>query len=96
MAEKPEQVTPEEVELWLTSRVTKAYLYTIAQDYEQCIRAAGTGALVDSSNADMTHAQLHSAMGKQHAYATCAEPVSMLAAHQMIFEPEPEKEDGGS
>ena len=92
-AEYP-QVTSDQVELWLANPVTKAYLRCLGWKEADTIEQAGTGKLVDSSNADMTHALLHRGLGQQDALKDAALPEKLLDFYRMIYRPPPpEKEE---
>ena len=81
MAKEPlefPQVTEAQLEIWLASPVTEAYLDCLDWKRRDTIEAAGSGKLTDSSNADMTHALLHRSLGQQDAYAEAAKPEKLL------------------
>ena len=95
MAAKPHdqpQVTRDQIDIWLTSPVTQAMLTALHWKHRDSIHATGSGKLVDSSSADLTHAIIHGQMGKQDAYAEATDPVGILESYDLIFEPEEETE----
>lgn len=96
MAKEPlefPQVTEADIELWRANRVTRAYLRCLEWKADDQRDLAGTGKLVDSSSADMTHALLHRALGQRDAYAEAREPEKVLEFYAMIFHPPSEDED---
>ena len=86
-----DQVTETQVEIWLAGSVTKTFLQCLEWRRLDTRDAAGSGALIDSSSADLTHALLHRALGKQDAYTEAQHCETMLDHYQMIFHP-PEEE----
>lgn len=95
MAEKPEhdhpQVTRDQISLWLTDPVTKCLLTAAQWSYNDWVKNAGDGTLINSSNADHNHAVIHTALGRQAAYTEMMNPVDMLYRARLIFEPEGEE-----
>lgn len=86
------QVTEAQVELWLASPVTKTFLRCLEWKRLDTVDAAGSGKLIDSSSADLTHALLHRSLGQQDVYYECGRPEPMLDFYEMIFHP-PEEEE---
>ena len=76
------QVTEDQVELWMASPVTKTFIQCLHWKREDTRDQAGTGVLTDSSNADLTHALLHRALGQQDGYQTAAAPEPILPINQ--------------
>ncbi len=96
MAKEPlefPQVTEADIELWRANRVTRAYLRCLAWKADDQRDAAGTGVLVDSSNADLTHALLHRALGQRDAWLEAGKPEPLLEFYAMIFHPPSEDEE---
>lgn len=95
---KHPQITDDQLELWLAHPATRAFLSCIGWAVNDSIEAAGSGKLVDSSSADLTHALLHRALGEQDGLRKAADPARMLEYYNMIFYPpnEEETEDGGN
>lgn len=90
------QVAPELIELWLAHPVTKVLLECLEWKRLDIQDAAGNGELVDSSNADLTHAVIHRALGQQDAYREMSDPYlvrGILEHYGMIIEPEEETND---
>ena len=88
------QVTEAQVEIWLTNPVTLTLLQCLEWNRLDSRDAAGSGTLVDSSSADLTHALLHRNLGQQDAYRECEDPVQIFEHYEMIdHPPQPEKED---
>ncbi len=82
------QVPQEVVDLWLALPVTRAFLQCLEWRRLDTRDAAGDGTLVDSSNADLTHAVIHRALGQQDVYKELSDPVEILNYYDMIMEPE--------
>lgn len=93
--EAPEhpQVTEAQVETWLANPVTVAFQKCLEWKREDTAEAAGTGKLVDSGNADMTHAMLHRALGQQDGYTEAQKFEAILDHYVMIYHPPPEEEE---
>jgi hypothetical protein len=87
------QVTESMLEIWLANPVTKAYMRCLQWKADDQRDAAGTGELVDSSNADMTHALLHRSLGQRDAYIVAIKPEGLLDYYKMIFRPPPPEEE---
>ncbi|MGI9250910.1 MAG: hypothetical protein ACR2PR_06900 [Pseudohongiellaceae bacterium] len=87
------QITQDQFDIWLTSPVTVAYLKCLEYKRLDTQDAAGSGRLVDSSNADLTHAIMHRALGQQDAYRAAYIPWDLLTFYQMVFIPEPKEEN---
>ena len=87
MSEETEypQITPDQLDLWLASSTTKAYLRCLAWKTADTVEQGGTGRLVDSSNADMTHAMMHRNLGQQDAFKEAALPEKLLEFYRMIY-----------
>ena len=94
MSEETEypQITSDQLDLWFANPVTKAYLHCLAWKTADIVEQTGTGKLVDSSNADMTHALLHRALGQQDSLTEAALPEKLLEFYDMIYRP-PAKEE---
>lgn len=88
------QLTEPQVEIWLGSAVTKTFLQCLEWKWLDCRDQAGTGVLVDSGNADMTHALLHRSLGQQDAYTEAGKPEVLLDFYEMILHPSPPEEEG--
>ena len=86
------QVTEAQVELWLASPVTKIFQQCLEWKRLDIVEAAGTGKLIDSSSADLTHALLHRSLGQQDAYTAGQRCEDLLDFYEMIFHP-PEEEE---
>ena len=92
--ELPEaQITQDQYDIWLTSPVTIAYLKCLEFKRLDTRDAAGEGKLVDSSNADLTHAMLHRALGQQDAYRAAHIPWDLLTFYGLVYFPEDEEEN---
>lgn len=91
MAKEPEfpQVTEVQTELWLAMPVTKTFMQCLAWKWLDTRDAAGSGAMIDSSSADLTHALLHRALGQQDAYTEAQKPEDLMDHYEMIFHPPP-------
>ncbi len=87
------QITPDQLELWLANPVTKGYLRCLSWKEADTVEQAGTGKLVDSSNADMTHAMLHRALGQQDALKEAALPEKLFDFYRMVYRPPPETDE---
>lgn len=99
MAKEPPrypQVTEDQIELWRANAVTRAYLSALEFKRLDIRDAAGVGKLTDSSNADLTHALLHRALGQQDGLSMAAQPESLLEDYGLILHPEPDEESDGS
>lgn len=83
------QITGDQFELWEANPVTKAYLRCLAWKEADTVEHTGTGRLVDSSNADMTHALVHRSLGQQDAYKEAALPEKLLEFYRMVYRPPP-------
>ena len=95
MAKEPQpypQVTDDQVELWLANPCTKAFLMACEFKRLDIRDAAGTGKLTDSSNADLTHALLHRALGQQDGLDFAEHPESLLDQYGLILHPAPKEE----
>ena len=90
---KHPQITEAELEIWQGSRVTAMFMQVLQWKLDKIRDDAGTGKLVDSSNADMTHAMAHQNMGQQDALKWALDPEKMMEADGMILHPEPEPEE---
>jgi hypothetical protein len=90
------QVTQDQFDIWLNSPVTIAYLKCLEYSRLDTIDSAGNGSIVDSSNADTTHAMIHRALGKQDAYRAAYIPWDMLTHYRMVFIPEPKQDEDGT
>ena len=96
MATEPEKrptVTLTQFELWLNNPVTKVYLNTLEQRLFDEETAAGTGKLVDSSNADMTHAMIHRSLGVQDGLQQARNPERLMSGLNRIDYPEDPEPD---
>ena len=96
MAKEPPrhpQVTEDQVEIWLANPVTKTLLQCFQWKFEDTRDAAGTGKLVDSGNADLTHAMLHRALGQQDIWQEAQQVEAVLEHYEMVFHPPPEDEE---
>lgn len=87
------QVTEAQLEIWLAGAVTKTFLRCLEWKRLDTVDAAGTGKLIDSSSADLTHALLHRALGQQDAYTEAQRCEQMLDFYEMIFHPPPPEEE---
>ena len=87
------QVTEAQVELWLASPVTKTFLQCLEWKRQDTVDAAGSGKLIDSASADLTHALLHRALGQQDAYIEAQRCELLLEFYEMIFHPPPPDEE---
>lgn len=88
MQETPQypQVTPEQVQLWESNPVTKAYLKCLEWRREDVRDDASNGSIVDSSCADLTHAFIHKNLGQQEGLTTASAYNSLFAEFNMILE----------
>ncbi len=82
------QVTQEQIDLWLAQPVSKVFLSCLEFKRLDIRDAAGDGTLVDSSNADLTHAVIHHALGQQAMLAEAADPRRLMEFYEMVFIPE--------
>lgn len=89
------QITEPQMEIWLASPVTKAYLQCLEWKRADNRDAAGSGKLVDSASADVTHAMLHRALGQQDGYLEAGKPETLLDFYEMIFRPPKEEAENG-
>lgn len=87
------KLTEIQVELWLGDPVTINYLRCLDWLRLDTRDAAGSGELIDSSSADLTHALLHRALGRQDAYVEASNPEQIFDRYVMIEHPEPEEKD---
>lgn len=87
------QLTEDQVDLWQSNQVTKAFIQCLTWKAADVAEAAGTGKLADSGNADLTHALIHHALGQQDAYGKAAQPEELLDFYNLIFRPPPEDEE---
>ncbi len=85
-------VTDVQFDIWIDHPVTFAFLKALTFRREDEKEAAGGGNIVDSSNADLTHALIHRALGRQDAYEAACDPWSMLLRYELVEVPEPEEE----
>jgi len=90
MAKAPRlpQISKDQLDLWLANTVTKTYLEALSWKAADAQDALGTGAILDSSNSDLSHAMSHGALGKQDAYRDAAQPIELLEFYEMVFYPE--------
>ena len=86
-------VTDVQFDIWIDHPVTFAFLKALTFRREDEKEAAGGGNLVDSSNADLTHALTHRALGRQDAYEAACDPWAMLIRYKLVQLPEEEVED---
>ena len=87
------QITEAELDLWLGQRATQYFLQALEWKAKDAQDALGTGALLDSSNADLSHAMSHSALGKQDAFREAAQPEQLLDFYELIFRPTEEENE---
>ena len=87
------QITGVQYEIWAADPVTKCLLQCLEWRRLDSRDAAGTGELIDSSSADLTHALLHRSLGAQATYAELSDPSTTLEFYKMIKHPEKEVED---
>ena len=76
--------------------VTKSLMRCMNWKRKDIRDQAGTGSIVDSSNADLTHALVHRALGQQDVCKEFKDPAKILEHYGMIehFElPERESEN---
>jgi len=83
-------IAPEIVELWLSHKVTRIYLEALGWKSLDIRDALGAGKLTDSSNADLSHANTHHALGQQDAFKLAGDPMAMLEFYELITPEEPE------
>lgn len=99
MAKEPDgelkypQLTIEQIDLWLLSPVSQALIECLEWRALDSRDAAGSGQLTDSSNADLTHAQLHVSLGKQDAYREAKDVRALLEFYNLVIIPKPEEPD---
>ncbi len=82
---KEVQITETQFEIWLDAAPTKALLAALAVELEDQIDQGGDGSLVDSSNADLTHALVHGCMGRQDMIRRLINLEGFLDYHGKIF-----------
>ena len=87
------QITEDQFDIWMASPVTSALLKCLEWKRLDEKDAAGSGAIVDSSNSDLTHAMIHRSLGRQDAYEAMQTPFDLLTYYEMVFIPEPEPEE---
>lgn len=87
------QITTDQLDIWLANPVTKTYLKALGWKRDDQRESAGNGSIVDSSNADFTHAMIHQSLGQQEAYEKAADPKQLLGFYNMIFYPDSEEEE---
>ena len=80
------QVTPEQIQLWESNPVTQAYFQCIEWKREDVKDDASSGAIVDSSCADLTHALIHKNIGQQEGLVTAAGYNSLFDEFNLIME----------
>ena len=91
MAKEPmnyPQVTPEQVQLWESNPVTQSYLKCLEWKHADVKDDASSGAIVDSSCADLTHALIHKNIGQQEGLVTATNYNSLFAEFNIIMETE--------
>jgi len=86
------QVTQDQIDLWLSNPVTKAYLDCIKWYCEEVTSTLGDGSCVDSSNADLTLSHIHLAMGQQQGLESAGDYIDLLSRFKMIEEREETEE----
>lgn len=87
---KEVQITEAQFEIWLDSPVTRRLLESLETELADQIEKGGNGSLIDSSNADLTHALLHSCLGSQEMLGRLLRLEEFLDYHGKIIYPEPE------
>ena len=87
------QVTEIQVEIWLGDPVTKTFIQCLDWSRLDAQEQAGSGELVDSSSADLTHALLHRSLGLQDAYTKLSDPGTVLEYYEMISHPPPPEDE---
>ena len=78
------QITPAQLEIWMDSPVTKTYLQCLEWSADQIKEILGNGGMIDSSNSDLTHARLHSALGEKTGLLRATDPDIVMRTHKMI------------
>lgn len=81
------------LDLWLNLPATRIMLQCMHWRIEESIEYSGTGQLVDTSNADLTHGLIHRELGKQDAYSDAANPRKLLEYYDMLEKPEESEND---
>ena len=87
------KITPEQIELWADNPVTKVLLQCLGWFKADVADDASTGAIVDSSSADLTHAMIHKSLGQQQGLSTAMDFQSLFDRYDMIVLPEPKEDD---
>ncbi len=86
-------ITETQFEIWIDSAPTRALLTAMQLELDELIHNGGNGSLVDSSNADMTHAMIHGCMGKQDMVKKMADIERFLDGFGLIEYPAPKEDD---
>ena len=86
------QVTTNQIELWLLSPVTQAYLQSL-EWYLNDVRDVPLVDMVDSSNADITSSNIHVNMGQEQGLTTAHKYVELLNRYGLIEEEKDDAED---
>jgi len=89
------QITEDQLEIWLSSSVTQTYLQCLNWFLEDVKDEANDDKLVDSSNSDLTFANIHVNMGHKQGLRSAMDYKTLMNRLEMIEpkkEAEPDKE----
>ncbi len=78
------QITITQLELWMSRPETRIYIEALEQKLYDVETQAGTGQLVDSGNADLTHALIHRALGEQDGLKQAMNPERLMSTFDRI------------
>lgn len=87
------QISQDEIDIWLTSRVTQTYMQCLEWFHKDTEDAARGDTLVDSSSADLTHALKHLNLGQQQGLQSALDHAKLFTRFGMVIPVEPEKEE---
>ena len=90
MAQEPlkyPQVTPEQIQLWEADPVTKVYLQCLDWYHKDVEDKAKGDEIVDSSNADLSHALKHLNLGQQQGLSSSMDYPSLFDRYDMVLLP---------
>jgi len=78
------RITQAQFEIWLDNPVTIAYMQCLEWSAAQIEETMSKGGFIDSSNADLTMSQLHSAMGEARGLIDATFPEILFEKHEML------------
>lgn len=86
------QVTTDQIDIWLTSPVTKAYFSSLDW-FHKDVDEVPVVDMVDSSNSDITSSNIHVNMGQLQGLTTAINYTELLERYGLIEEEKKDVED---